>query len=823
MSLGPTPTRRIGTRAAVRQENTALALAEASNSATSPAKASSAPSSEPPKVELKVELKEEPEDEPTEEPEEEMKEEPEEEPEEEPKEEPISEPMETSTTSETTFVTVTVTPVTTTLPVTASTSQSPIPSLPSLQMKEALLLQSLGQGSFTGRKRKANFSNEETETLVKYVVKHFSALYGSEALRTESTRRNQRRSQLWHQIQKHVNDLGYTPRSIDDLKHKWRDLRLEVKRKITHRKTSCKATPAPGVTPIIDTKLTALEEQVASTIGQHCSLDGEQEGMYIEPGVPRQSIFFNCRGSPGAPMPELSLDKLGGGASPRPSSEISMLSPMVSTSPAQLSFLLSEEGDTEDNEMDTTPVPTPAVTPVPTPAVTPVPTPAVTPVPMLSVMPVPTPAVTPVPTLSVMPVPTLAATPLVTSAATPLVTATATTLATPLITSTATPLVTPLVTPAVTPLFTPAAVTSLVKSAATPMVTPAITPTLTPLATPTILQTLTPAITFKPLIKEGWPTVKELCTLVASHTPLPSLQTISGHTIPAIPRILNVKQEVVAAQPITVPARCESQNSIVSSPESSVSNVTAPSDWNVNGGGDDPTPSVVKGDIEMLKLKMEEDVEDEEAISQDAGKNSPLPESQDEWEGQSGSPHPSENAPEDSLPSTSSQDGDPSSGTELPANGDCSCEATDGKDEVKAKMQRLLELEERWDRLYDRELGMWDEERLKQQEQRQQDRELQQQLLSVLTDIRDELRQLREDRAARQNQNSSPANGEMEVADTSPVAATTPKAQPQTPKVGRPPRNATVSAKRRGRVRGMKSPSENTRSSRPSSGPSAHS
>ncbi|KAM4704766.1 uncharacterized protein WCC33_009587 [Rhinophrynus dorsalis] len=262
-----------------------------------------------------------------------------------PKLEPKVEPKEEPADAEVASVSVTLdeepTPSTSRAPVTTS--------------KECLTLSTMGSSNFTGRKRKANFTNEETETLVRDVVKHFSALYGSEALRTESTRRNQRRSLLWNQIQKHVNDLGYTPRTIDDLKHKWRDLRLDVKRKITHRRESSKVPPAPGVTPIIDTKLTPLEDLVASTIGHHCTLDGEQEGMYIEPGVPRQSIFFTCRGPPSA-LPDLTSDRLVATASPRPTAEISLMAPLVSTSPAQLSFVqMSEDGDNEEKEMEAKP------------------------------------------------------------------------------------------------------------------------------------------------------------------------------------------------------------------------------------------------------------------------------------------------------------------------------------------------------------------------------------------------------------------------------------------------------------------------------------
>ncbi|XP_078008411.1 t-SNARE domain-containing protein 1-like isoform X2 [Phascolarctos cinereus] len=108
------------------------------------------------------------------------------------------------------------------------------------------------------RKRKANFSNDETETLVWNVVRHFGALYGAEALRTHSARRNQ----LWGQIQSRVNFLGYTERSVEDLKHKWRDLRLDVKRKLTSRKGP------PGSCGPQKARLTPLEKMVASTFTQ---------------------------------------------------------------------------------------------------------------------------------------------------------------------------------------------------------------------------------------------------------------------------------------------------------------------------------------------------------------------------------------------------------------------------------------------------------------------------------------------------------------------------------------------------------------------------
>lgn len=133
----------------------------------------------------------------------------------------------------------------------------------------------------SGRKRKANFSNDETETLVWNVVRHFSSLYGSEALRAHPVRRKQ----LWTQIQSRVNFLGYTERSIDDLKHKWRDLRLDVKKKITSKK-HLPMNRAGG--PLHKPRLTPLEKMVASTFLQ-ASHDSEPE-IILDPG---QSWWFS--------------------------------------------------------------------------------------------------------------------------------------------------------------------------------------------------------------------------------------------------------------------------------------------------------------------------------------------------------------------------------------------------------------------------------------------------------------------------------------------------------------------------------------------------
>ncbi|XP_060104115.1 uncharacterized protein LOC132578229 [Heteronotia binoei] len=183
------------------------------------------------------------------------------------------------------------------------------------------------QANATGRKRKANFSNDETETLVWNVVRHFSALYGSESFRAHPVRRKQ----LWTQIQSRVNFLGYTERSIDDLKHKWRDLRLDVKKKITAKKPLPLHRPGPPHKP----RLTPLEKMVASTFLQptHDSepeivLDPEiffpgaskQPFPPMQPGASHPSIYIDTNGQPSSlPAMEGSTVPRLAGVSPDPS------------------------------------------------------------------------------------------------------------------------------------------------------------------------------------------------------------------------------------------------------------------------------------------------------------------------------------------------------------------------------------------------------------------------------------------------------------------------------------------------------------------------
>ncbi|XP_063499683.1 t-SNARE domain-containing protein 1 isoform X14 [Symphalangus syndactylus] len=109
--------------------------------------------------------------------------------------------------------------------------------------------------------RKPNFSPQETEVLVQRVRRHYPLLFG--ALRGTPARKHR----VWNRILQAVNALGYCRRDLGDLKHKWRDLRGAVRKKLAE------GGPAPGL-------LTPVERVVAETFSAH----GPQgEGQATEP------------------------------------------------------------------------------------------------------------------------------------------------------------------------------------------------------------------------------------------------------------------------------------------------------------------------------------------------------------------------------------------------------------------------------------------------------------------------------------------------------------------------------------------------------------
>nr|XP_020850918.1 t-SNARE domain-containing protein 1 isoform X3 [Phascolarctos cinereus] len=122
------------------------------------------------------------------------------------------------------------------------------------------------------KKRKPNFCPQETEVLVSKVTKHHQLLFGTGLLKAEPARKYR----VWSRILQAVNALGYCRRDIVDLKHKWRDLRAVVRRKLGDLR---KSAHSPGSGKPQALALTPVEQVVAKTFS--CQA-GPAEGYSLE-------------------------------------------------------------------------------------------------------------------------------------------------------------------------------------------------------------------------------------------------------------------------------------------------------------------------------------------------------------------------------------------------------------------------------------------------------------------------------------------------------------------------------------------------------------
>ncbi|XP_006830795.1 PREDICTED: t-SNARE domain-containing protein 1 [Chrysochloris asiatica] len=123
-----------------------------------------------------------------------------------------------------------------------------------------------GPCAVRAKKRKPNFCPQETEVLVAKVSKHHQLLFGTGLHKVEPARKYR----VWSRILQAVNALGYCRRDVVDLKHKWRDLRAVVRRKLAEVRTA-----APGPSTLT---LTPVEQVVAKTFS--CQA---HEGSGLEP------------------------------------------------------------------------------------------------------------------------------------------------------------------------------------------------------------------------------------------------------------------------------------------------------------------------------------------------------------------------------------------------------------------------------------------------------------------------------------------------------------------------------------------------------------
>ncbi|XP_063463019.1 t-SNARE domain-containing protein 1 isoform X24 [Pan paniscus] len=141
-----------------------------------------------------------------------------------------------------------------------------------------------GPSATRAKKRKPNFCPQETEVLVSKVSKHHQLLFGTGLLKAEPTRRYR----VWSRILQAVNALGYCRRDVVDLKHKWRDLRAIVRRKLGDLRKAAHG-PSPGSGKPQALALTPVEQVVAKTFSCQAL---PSEGFSLEP--PRATQVDPC-------------------------------------------------------------------------------------------------------------------------------------------------------------------------------------------------------------------------------------------------------------------------------------------------------------------------------------------------------------------------------------------------------------------------------------------------------------------------------------------------------------------------------------------------
>ncbi|XP_029463164.1 uncharacterized protein LOC115094348 [Rhinatrema bivittatum] len=133
-----------------------------------------------------------------------------------------------------------------------------------------------GQVKRSRRFRKPNFTMTELEILVQEVLCQHEHLYGSQSRQTTPDRRKQ----LWLHIQQAVNKEGVALREIEDVKHKWRDLRMQTSKKMAEAR---KNVSSSGEMSPVEQHLTPLEQKIATVIPQ-ISVQGVRQGGASRPG-----------------------------------------------------------------------------------------------------------------------------------------------------------------------------------------------------------------------------------------------------------------------------------------------------------------------------------------------------------------------------------------------------------------------------------------------------------------------------------------------------------------------------------------------------------
>ena len=107
--------------------------------------------------------------------------------------------------------------------------------------------------------RKKNFSECEVEVLISEVEARNNILFGS----LSSGISTKTKKMAWEKVAKSVNDVGAESQTVADIKKKWSDIKVDVKRKVSaHRRSVGQTGSGAGVG-----ELAPFEQRVAAVVG----------------------------------------------------------------------------------------------------------------------------------------------------------------------------------------------------------------------------------------------------------------------------------------------------------------------------------------------------------------------------------------------------------------------------------------------------------------------------------------------------------------------------------------------------------------------------
>jgi hypothetical protein len=107
--------------------------------------------------------------------------------------------------------------------------------------------------------RKKNFSECEVEVLISEVEARNKILFGS----LSSGISTKTKKLAWESVAKSVNEVGAESRTVADIKKKWSDIKVDVKKKVSaHRRSVGQTGSGAGVG-----ELALFEQRVAAVLG----------------------------------------------------------------------------------------------------------------------------------------------------------------------------------------------------------------------------------------------------------------------------------------------------------------------------------------------------------------------------------------------------------------------------------------------------------------------------------------------------------------------------------------------------------------------------